>query len=50
MNESKTPNTRCDENYDFYAKRPISIGEELTVDYETFSDYPEKPKQRKKAA
>ena len=41
MNESKKPNTRCDENYDFYALRDIHSGEELTVDYETFSDYPD---------
>ena len=40
MNESKKPNTRCDENYDFYTLRDISPGEELTVDYKTFSDYP----------
>ncbi|SRR6266851_510 len=40
MNESKKPNTRSDENYDFYTLREIAQGEELTVDYETFSDYP----------
>ncbi|MGC9292816.1 MAG: SET domain-containing protein-lysine N-methyltransferase [Acidobacteriaceae bacterium] len=43
MNESKKPNTRCDENYDFYTLREISPGEELTVDYATFSDYPDEP-------
>jgi hypothetical protein len=41
MNESKKPNTRCDENYDFYTVRDIRAGEELTVDYATFSDYPD---------
>lgn len=40
MNESKKPNTRCDENYDFYTLREIAAGEELTIDYSTFSDYP----------
>lgn len=37
LNESKTPNTECDENYDFFALRNIKRGEELTVDYSTFS-------------
>jgi hypothetical protein len=46
INESKKPNTRCDENYDFYALRTIKSGEELTVDYVTFSDYPKHPKAR----
>jgi SET domain-containing protein len=41
LNESKKPNTRCDDNYDFYTLREIRPGEELTVDYETFSDYPD---------
>jgi hypothetical protein len=42
LNESKdNPNVRCDNNYDFYAIRDIEKGEELTVDYSTFSDYPE---------
>ncbi len=40
MNESKNPNTICDENYDFYSLRNIKTGEELTIDYATFSDYP----------
>jgi hypothetical protein len=43
LNESKKPNTRCDENYEFYTLRDISAGEELTVDYSTFSRYPGKP-------
>jgi hypothetical protein len=40
LNESKHPNLACDENYDFYAIRDIKAGEELTVDYSTFSEYP----------
>jgi hypothetical protein len=41
MNESKKPNTQCDENYDFHTLREIAKDEELTVDYSTFSDYPD---------
>ena len=41
LNESKEPNVRCDENYDFYSLREIKADEELTVDYATFSDYPD---------
>jgi hypothetical protein len=40
LNESKRPNVRCDENYSFFAIRDIAAGEEITVDYSTFSDYP----------
>jgi FRG domain-containing protein/SET domain-containing protein len=40
LNDSKKPNTRCNENYDFVASRNIRTGEELTVDYSTFSGYP----------
>jgi len=43
LNESKKPNTRSDENYDFYTLRDIAAGEELTVDYSTFSRYPGDP-------
>ena len=43
LNESKTPNTKSDENYDFHSLRDIAAGEELTVDYSTFSRYPGKP-------
>ncbi len=42
LNESKKPNVRCDENYDFYSLREIGADEELTVDYATFSDYPDR--------
>src|SRR5216684_6434319 len=34
-------NVRCDEStYDFFALRDIKAGEELTVDYSTFSQEP----------
>jgi len=42
LNESTRPNAHCDENYNFHAARDIRAGEEITVDYSTFSDYPEK--------
>lgn len=42
LNESKKPNTRCDENYDFYSLREIAKDEEITVDYSTFSKYPDR--------
>lgn len=38
MNQSSTPNTTCDENYDFYSKDDIPAGDELTVDSFSFSD------------
>ena len=31
------PNVYCDSNYDFFASRDIQEGEELTVDYSTYS-------------
>jgi SET domain-containing protein len=41
LNESKkNPNVQCTDNYDFVAIRNIKKGEELTVDYSTYSDYP----------
>ena len=41
LNESKeNPNVRATNDYDFIAIRDIKKGEELTVDYSTFSDYP----------
>jgi hypothetical protein len=40
LNESKNPNIACDDNYEFVSLRNIKAGEELTVDYATFSDYP----------
>lgn len=38
LNESKAPNVRCDENYDFVALRNIKPGEELTADYSAYSE------------
>ena len=38
IKDSKSPNLRCDEDYDFYAIRDIGVDEELTVDYSSFSD------------
>ena len=40
LNCSKTPNVACNEVYEFYALRDIKDGEELTVDYSTYSDEP----------
>jgi uncharacterized protein len=37
LNDSQDPNVSCDKNYDFYATRNIRAGEELTVDYSTYS-------------
>ena len=42
INESTdNPNVRCDKNYYFFALRDIKKDEELTVDYSTYSDYPD---------
>jgi hypothetical protein len=38
MSASSTPNTRFDENYDFYTLREISSGEELKVNSEAFEE------------
>ncbi len=38
LNHSINPNVAADEDYRFYAIRNIKKGEELTVDYRTFSD------------
>lgn len=38
LNESKSPSVLCDEHLNFVAKRDISAGEELTVDYSTYSE------------
>jgi hypothetical protein len=42
LNSSDNPNVRCDEKaeYKFYALRDINEGEELTVDYTTYSELP----------
>jgi len=38
--EGQEPNVVCNGDYDFFAAREILAGEELTVDYSTFSDTP----------
>jgi len=40
LNNSESPNVAADEDYRFYALRDIKAGEELTVDYRTYSDEP----------
>jgi SET domain len=40
LNHSATPNMQCDEEYNFISIRPITKGEELTVDYRTYDDRP----------
>ena len=40
LNHSAEPNLAADEGYRFHAKRKIKAGEELTVDYNTYSDQP----------
>jgi SET domain-containing protein len=42
FNESSTPNVAADKAYRFYALRGIKKGEELTVDYASYSDRPER--------
>jgi SET domain-containing protein len=39
MNHSDRPNVVSDRGINFVAARPIRAGEELTVDYRTFSDH-----------
>lgn len=41
LNESSAPNVAADNAYRFYALRDIKKGEELTVDYSSYSDRPE---------
>ena len=41
LNHSKTPNVAIDDNFNFYALRSIKSGEELLVDYDTYSDQPD---------
>jgi hypothetical protein len=38
VNSSKTPNLKCDADYRFYASRDIKADEELTADYDEYSD------------
>jgi len=37
LNHSDEPNMAADKNYNFYSTRKIKKGEELTVDYDTYS-------------
>jgi SET domain-containing protein len=37
---SQKPNIGCRKDYTFYALRDIAAGEELTVDYDSFSEKP----------
>src|SRR5262249_25015756 len=37
---NQKPNVECRDDYMFYATRGIAVGEELTVDYQTFSEKP----------
>jgi hypothetical protein len=49
LNEPKRgelPNVRADKNYDFYALKDILPGDELTVEYPTFSDEPQRSKSK----
>lgn len=38
LNNSNDPNVACDKEYNFYTIRDIKEGEELTVDYSTYSE------------
>lgn len=38
LNHSSSPNVGCDSDYKFYSLRNIKKGEELTVDYNTYSE------------
>lgn len=38
LNNSKNPNVGCDQEYNFFTLRNIQAGEELTVDYNTYSE------------
>ena len=38
LNHSKTLNVGCDKDYDFYALHEIKAGEELLIDYDTYSE------------
>jgi uncharacterized protein len=40
LNHSDQPNVAADDDYKFYALRDIKTGEELTVDYRTYSERP----------
>jgi SET domain-containing protein len=38
VNNSTSPNMRCGKDYEFFAIRDIKLGEELTIDYSTYSE------------
>lgn len=38
LNHSEKPNIVCDRNFEFFAQRDIQRGEELTVNYRTYSE------------
>ncbi|MEK7212411.1 MAG: SET domain-containing protein [Patescibacteria group bacterium] len=38
LNNSSSPNMRCGKGYNFFALRHIRAGEELTIDYLTYSE------------
>jgi SET domain-containing protein len=40
LNHSENPNVTADDSFRFYALRDIEEGEELTVNYRTYSDLP----------
>ncbi len=40
FNDSRTPNVAADADYRFFALKRIRKGEELTVDYDRYSDRP----------
>jgi hypothetical protein len=40
LNHSKKPNVGCDADFDFFALRTIQTGEELTVDYDSYNQFP----------
>lgn len=42
FNESQTPNVASDKEFRFFATRLVKKGEELTVDYDSYSDRPNK--------
>lgn len=47
LNHSPKPNVRCDANYRFVALKDITPGDELTVDYSTYSGSPTTPKGKR---
>lgn len=40
LNHSDSPNMAADEDYEFYALRDIHAGQELTINYRSYSDLP----------